>query len=444
MRPEINQRKGRWSLNFHHLWDVTAMMIMKNVQHMKLILVLSLIVLHLQVGAKTDKYRLTLQDNPSYSVVIGWNQVSGDQPVVYYDTVDYGTDWKKYGFSASPDREVSYGEMENKFVRLKGLAPNTAYYFVIKDSEGESGRFWFKTAPDGPDARFALIAGGDSRNNPEPRRNANLLVSKLKPHAVLFGGDMTSRGTPEQWKEWLDDWQFTISEDGRMYPLIAARGNHEKENEMVFNLFDVPSEGIYYAIPMGNQMVRTYTLNTEISISGEQTDWLKKDLEEHADIPWKIVQYHKPMRPHVSTKREGNSQYMVWAELFYNARVPLVVECDAHTVKTTWPVRPSTGEESEEGFVTDYTNGTVYVGEGCWGAPLRESDDPKSWTRDHGMFNQFKWIFIDNQQIEVRTIKVDNAAEVASLTNENPFMLPENLDVWDPENGAVVVIDKHQ
>jgi len=409
---------------------------------MKFILLAFLLVLHVQAGAKTDKYRLTLRDNPSYTVVIGWNQVSGDRPVVYYDTVDHGSEWEKYGFSASPDREVNYAEMENKFVRLKGLTPNTSYYFVIGDSEGVSKRFWFKTAPGGPDARFALIAGGDSRNNPEPRRNANLLVSKLKPHAVLFGGDMTSRGTPEQWMAWLDDWQFTISEDGRMYPLIAARGNHEKENEMIFNLFDVPSEAVYYAITMGDRMIRAYTLNTEISIAGEQTEWLQADLEEHADIPWKIVQYHKPMRPHVSTKREGNSQYMEWAQRFYNARVPLVVECDAHTVKTTWPVRPSTEKGSEEGFVTDYANGTVYVGEGCWGAPLRESDDPKSWTRDHGMFNQFKWIFIGSEQIEVRTIKVDNAADVGSVYNEDPFMLPDNLDVWAPEHGAVVVIDK--
>lgn len=409
---------------------------------MKFILLASLLVLHMQAGAKTDKYRLTLRDNPSHSVVIGWNQVSGEQPVVFYDTIDHGTAWNDYAFKASPDREVRYAGMENRFVRLNDLTPNTAYYFVIRDSEGQSDRFWFKTAPAGPDARFALIAGGDSRNNPEPRRNANLLVSKLKPHAVLFGGDMTSRGTQEQWMEWLDDWQYTISEDGRMYPLIAARGNHEKENEMVHCLFDVPSESVYYAITMGDDLIRSYTLNTEISISGEQTDWLEADLREHASIPWKIVQYHKPMRPHVSSKREGNSQYMEWAERFYESRVPLVVECDAHTVKTTWPVRPSTGEDSEEGFVRDDASGTVYVGEGCWGAPLRESDDPKSWTRDHGMFNQFKWIFIDNKQIEVRTIKVDNAPEVAAGSNDDSFMFPENLDVWEPENGAVVVINK--
>ena len=209
---------------------------------------------------------------------------------------------------------------------------------------------------------------------------------------------------------------------------------------MVYNLFDVPSEQIYYAITFGDDLIRTYTLNTEISISGEQTGWFKEDLEQHKKIRWKIVQYHKPMRPHVSSKAEGNAQYMEWAELIYEEKVKLVVECDAHTVKTTWPIRPSTGPESDEGFVRDDKKGTVYVGEGCWGAPLRPSNDPKSWTRDHDMFNQFKWIFIDKDEIEVRTVKVENAAEVASVPDEHPFYIPENLDIWDPENGAVVSI----
>lgn len=407
---------------------------------MRTILIISLLVLQAQAFSKTDKYRLTLRDNPAHSIVIGWNQVSGNDPVVYYDTVDHGEAWKSYEFMARPHREVNFAGMQNMFVRLNDLTPNTAYYFIIKDSEGVSDRYWFRTAPMDAEARFSLIAGGDSRNNPVPRRNANLLVSKLKPHAVLFGGDMTSRGTPRQWKEWLDDWQLTISDNGRMYPLIAARGNHEPTNEMVHNLFDVPSGGIYYALPLGNGLIRSYTLNTEISVAGNQTEWLKNDLAENRDVRWKIVQYHKPMRPHVSRKPEGSAQYSEWARLFFEEHVQLVVECDAHTVKSTWPIRPSTGKGSDEGFIRDDRKGTVYVGEGCWGAPLRQSDDPKSWTRDHGMFNQFKWIFVDREQIEIRTIKVDNAEEVGSVSENDPFQIPENLDIWEPENGAVVTI----
>ena len=122
-----------------------------------------------------------------------------------------------------------------------------------------------------------------------------------------------------------------------------------------------------------------HTLKTEMSISGSQTSWLSGDLNgAGSNVTWKLAQYHKPMRPHVSSKSEGNNQYNYWSGLFYDHKVNLVIECDAHTVKTTWPDRPSTGSGSDEGFVRDDSNGTVYAGEGCWGAPSRSNDENKT------------------------------------------------------------------
>ena len=80
------------------------------------------------VNANTDKYRLTLRDDPATSIVIGWNQVSGSDAVVYYGTTDFGTDWSSYPNSKTVDRAVSYKGMNNRFARLTGLQPNTNYY----------------------------------------------------------------------------------------------------------------------------------------------------------------------------------------------------------------------------------------------------------------------------------------------------------------------------
>ncbi|WP_378184845.1 fibronectin type III domain-containing protein [Aquimarina sp. W85] len=394
-----------------------------------------------KLNASNDKYRLTLRDNPATSIVIGWDQTSGSNPVVYYDTVDHGTNSNAYSYSKSVDRSVVYKGMNNTFARLTGLQPNTAYYFVIKDSQGTSERYWFKTAP-ADTSRLSFIAGGDSRNNRTPRRNANSLVAKLKPHAVLFGGDMTNGDSSSEWITWFTDWQLTIASDNRMFPIIAARGNHESSNNSIYNLFDVPSASVIYAITFGQNLVRTYTLNTEVSIAGNQTTWLENDLNNNSNVLWKIAQYHKPMRPHVSSKREGNNQYNYWANLFYTKGVNLVVECDAHTVKSTWPIRPSSGSDNDEGFVRDDKNGTVFVGEGCWGAPLRSNDDGKAWTRNSASFNQFKWIFVDQDKIETRTIKVDNASQVGEVSNANVFVAPRNLDIWNPSNGSVITINR--
>ena len=392
--------------------------------------------------AATNRYRLTLRDDPATTIVIGWNQISGSNPVVYYGTTDHGTNWSAYSNNQAPSRQISYAGMNNQFARLTGLTPNTSYFFVIRDSEGTSQRLWFKTAPNVSTERLSFIAGGDSRNNRTPRINANKLVSKLRPHAVFFGGDMTSSGTNSEWAQWFDDWQYTIGTDGRMIPIVATRGNHESSNAMIYNLFDTPSSSVYYAITFGGNLIRAYTLNTEISISGNQTTWLQNDLQANNNTIWKMAQYHKPMRPHVSSKSEGNNQYNYWSSLFYNNNVKLVVECDAHTVKTTWPVKPSTGGGSDEGFIRDDQNGTVYVGEGCWGAPLRSNNDNKDWTRNSASFNQFKWVFVDANTIETRTIKVDNANQVGQVSDNNIFTPPANLDIWSPSNGSVVTINK--
>lgn len=415
----------------------------KNFTSLFLCMMVAMLALSHIAEATTDKYRIMWRTNPATSMVIGWNQASGSNPIVHYGTTDQGTNYSAYTSSKTPDRVVSYKGMNNHFVRLTGLQPNTAYYFVIRDSQGTSRRLWFKTAPNSPSERLSFIAGGDSRNNRTPRINANKLVAKLRPHAVMFGGDMTDNGYDSQWQDWFNDWQYTIGTDGRMIPIVATRGNHESSNTVLVNLFDVPSSNVYYALTFGGGLLRSYTLNSEISTGGDQTTWLANDLSANSNVTWKMAQYHKPMRPHVSGKSEGSGQYSNWAGLFHQHKVKLVIECDAHTVKTTWPVRPYTGSGSDEGFIRDDATGTVYAGEGCWGAPLRTNDDNKTWTRNSGRFNQFKWIFVDQNKIELRTIRVDNADQVGTVNDSNIFASPSNLDIWNPSNGAVVTILKN-
>ncbi|PVW14327.1 Ig-like domain-containing protein [Marixanthomonas spongiae] len=390
--------------------------------------------------ANNDKYRLIMTTDPTTTITVAWNQISGANPTVHYGPTDFGTNYTQYPSSKTVDRAVNARGMNNQFARITGLTPDTNYYFVIHDSEGTSQRFWFRTAP-ADNSRLSFIAGGDSRNNRVPRQNANSLVAKLKPQAVLFGGDMTNQDTSSEWQDWFDDWQLTTASDGRMIPIVPTRGNHESTT-VIYNLFDTPTSDSYYAITFGNNLFRSYTLNSEISVSGNQLTWLQNDLAANSDVTWKGAQYHKPMRPHTSGKSEGNAEYNAWAQLFYDEGVRLVVDCDSHTVKTTWPVMPSNGSGSDEGFIRDDENGTVYAGEGCWGAPTRTNNDDKSWTRNSGSFNQFKLIFVDEQRIELRTIKVDNAASVGEVSNNDPFTLPANLDVWNPSEGDVVVIEK--
>ena len=390
--------------------------------------------------AHTGRYRCMWRSDPATTMVVGWDQASGYDPVLYYDIVDFGTQITAYRNQQQPDRIIVSKGMNNHYARLSGLQPNTVYYFVIQDNEGVSQRFSFKTAPDTPTERLSIIAGGDSRNNREARRDANKLVSKLRPHCIMFDGDMTAGDTYQEWREWFDDWQETIGSDGRIFPIIPSRGNHESANSSITELFDVSSNDVYYALTLGGNLFRIYTLNSLIAPGGSQRIWLEGDLKASSSITWKMAQYHHPIRPHTQKKPEKDELLLNWSTLFYKYGVSLAMESDAHVVKTTYPIRPSRDPGSDEGFIRDDEAGTVYIGEGCWGAPLRENNDDKSWTRASGSFNQFKWIFVDQEKIEVRTIRTDGALRVAEVSHNNIFEPPIGLVIWNPPSGDVVTI----
>jgi len=412
----------------------------KTIEQLIISFFFSLIFLNSAFG-KVERLRCMWREDPTTTMVIGWDQTAGTNPVLYYTTKNRGGDMTNYATSQTPDRVLVTKGMNNHFVRLKGLRPGTTYYFKIKDTQGSTAVHSFQTAPASPYSRLSIIAGGDSRNHRAARISANKIVSKLRPHFVMFGGDMTSADVDKEWLDWFDDWQHTISEDKRLTPIVVARGNHEYSNKTLIDLFDVQTIGLYYAHTFGTDMLRIYTLNSLIPSGGKQQAWLMKDLEKNDYVQWKMAQYHHTIRPHTNKKPEKNEMLLNWATLFYKYQVQLVVESDAHVVKTTYPIKPSKAAGSDEGFIRDDELGTVYVGEGCWGAPLRNNDDPKSWTRASGSFNQFKWIFVDREKIEVRTIQTDGADAVGSVDPFNIFIPPLGLTIWEPPTGPVITIE---
>jgi len=383
-----------------------------------------------------------LRDEPATTITIGWELVSGKYPVVYYGTNDYGRDYARYPKKVVPQRTVQAKGMHNHFARLTKLRPNTVYYFVIKDSESVSKRFSFKTLPDDHQTRLSIVGGGDSRNHKIARQNANKMVAHLRPHFVLFSGDMTGGDSGREWREWLDDWQLTIAPDGRMTAVVAARGNHERTDATIVDMFDVPHPEVFYGLTFARGMLRILTLNSMQQSNTEQLKWLENDLRLNQQAAWRMVQYHHPMRPHTRRKHEQEYMRRYWAPLFYKYKVQLGLECDSHMSKITWPIR-ATDDRSEagydEGFVRD-PKGTVFFGEGGWGAPLRDANDGKKWTRAMGSFNQVKWLLVDLNKVEVRTVKTENVSEVSFLNDNNRFYMPNNIDLWkiDGQNHVVI------
>jgi hypothetical protein len=127
-------------------------------------------------------------------------------------------------------------------------------------------------------------------------------------------------------------------------------------------------------------------------------------------------------------------------------------DADSHMHKITYPLKPdSLVTDTLMGFIRDDQNGTMYIGEGSWGAHPRANDDHKPWTMASGSFNQFKWLQVYPQgensgaHIKIYTVitadydkegKLHTYFEgIEPLNENNLFSVPKGLKIFQNEKG---------
>lgn len=338
----------------------------------------------------------------------------------------------------------------SKHARLENLTPNSEVYFRICDDAGCGERFWFKTAPT-DNSPFVFVAGGDTRTGWTNRQDGNRLISKIRPLFVMHGGDFTDSNNNSQWTQWLIDWELTYSSDTidglaykRIYPMLGTHGNHEDGDfATICNMFGIDADGngscsandTYYSVAV-SPLLRVYTLNSQFmsqssAMQNAQNNWLDADLSGNGgSAAWRVAQYHKPMFPHYSGKADNPTLFNWWAQRFFDHGMNLVVESDTHLTKITEVVAPSgsTFVGSAEGI----SAGTVYVGEGSWGAPARSANDPKPWTVDLASIQQFKVVTVSAGQMQLRTAQFDGSPSTLTKAQRDAdsTLLPANINWW--------------
>lgn len=441
-------------------------------------------------SAATDMHRLIWNDDPTSTMTVAWRQLSSTAKV-YYDEVDHAKQVDAYAKQMEVTSKNDHLGLKTHFSKLQGLKPDTRYYFLIADEDSVSRRYYFQTSADKP-TDFTFIAGGDTKskknkgkknkknkksksetiNSAPPAgqvateelqndnspyyfgRLSNRMVAKLRPLFVLFVGDFTSNSdVAERWIDWFRDWnKDTCSEDGRMYPLVPVHGNHENPNGLkdLQNLFGTP-ESVYYTIDIGGKFMRVFVLNTELSAGKgmtekiddlderwqAQTQWLEKALQNSGEFQYRAAMYHKPMRPHTRNKKVIENLYTDWAPLFAKNKLNLSFDGDSHLHKITYPMVPDAN--GEDGFRRDDVNGTMYIGEGSWGAKPRAANVIRDWTMSHGNFNQFKWIHVRNNEFNIHTVDTTNEPEVSALADGQEFDYPQGVKLFDtPGMGTII------
>lgn len=337
--------------------------------------------------------RVSWTADPATSATISWSSLKPTNQ----SFVKYRVKNSNEKFSITPATQGRFlsekDELHYHHGYIADLAPDTMYEIQITDDERTSAAYFFMTA-SGIDRSFSLLHGGDSRSDQTTRQKMNLMIAGLVKAsfedndlgndilALAHGGDYVADGSNlSQWSKWMDDHELTIGADGRMLPVIPARGNHDKSEifNQVFGFKEKHKN--YYALNL-NPTVRFVTLNTEISTAGDQAKWLNRELKtSRPKNRWVLSQYHRPAYPAV--KAPGTA-LQSWVPVFEKYNVDLVCEADGHNIKRTIPIR---------GNVQDPA-GVVYIGEGGLGVAQRTPKVDRWYLQPPGMSDSASHVFV--------------------------------------------------
>ena len=273
-------------------------------------------------------------------------------------------------------------------VPLTRLAPGTTYWFVAGDpTSGFSEERSFRTLPD-DGSPVSFVAGGDMSTGWLPRLTS-WQAARTDPSFALLGGDLAyCRGGPEgeaRWQQWFADWEASMrTPDGRLIPLVAAIGNHDRKH----GRGNDPAEAgaLLHGLPLPGSR-RTQLLRAPLRAPGGA---LRARLRSPgaargsaarlaggascapaADVPVRFALYHValfPARQPIGNSVEAGRKH--WLPLFDAFRLTAAFEHHGHLHKRTLPLRAGAP-------VADGT-GTVFFGDGNWGKSRCEAREARA------------------------------------------------------------------
>jgi hypothetical protein len=383
-------------------------------------------------------FRVMWLHNPAEQAMISWTTPDqGTSHVVHYDTESRKGRLSAYAYktTALPSRKYTMlptdagtpeGWAQNVF--LPKLTPATKYYFVIVSDRAVSREFHFVTAP-ADERAVKLLYGADSRRPPElphphlnrrlmNRRIAALVEEQPEILAMAHGGDYCSHAEWRFLRDWLSDHELTITAEGRILPIIPARGNHEGRGGFDEVFFWPELTTPYYYSTALSGRAALLTLNTNASKAGDQRDWLEAELMRQRKEPgkWVVVQYHVPAYPSVKPVQNGAQQRQHWVPLFEQHQVDLVCEADDHMLKRTVPIYQDKH---------DPERGITYIGDGGLGVPQRIPDLTRWYLKSPGFATPAHHVhLIEFAQEEIRVTAIGIDAQLLDRFNLKSKIAP--------------------
>ena len=293
---------------------------------------------------------------------------------------------------------------------IRGLTPGQDYFFTISDgSKALIAERKFQTLPASGALKF--VSGGDFSAYATADQTCRLAAS-MSPHFALLGGDLAYADNKNEneplWDAWFTAWtRSMITPTGYTIPLITAMGYHDasfgfaqrtqlESNQFAhfFHLHNAEKSSFFRRQLNADTVV--YILDTGYaSYAHEQADWIAQQLAQDASIPNKFTCYHLAMYPGTFdiNEKERKALRDSWAPLFAN-QIKIGFEHYDHCLKRTQPI-----------------DGTVYVGDGCWGqTPIAQVPNcDRSYLVTHQEIRHFWLVNQQGSQVDLTAYAQDGS-----------------------------------
>ena len=277
-----------------------------------------------------------------------WTEDASTSVNLVWDRLAAGRGMVRYGLTTNYTQvEYDGGGICRHRITLRGLKPETRYYFEVSSTDGYVQTGTFHTAPEaGQPIHFAFH--GDlygSVTESAATEVANRILTE-SPQFIINMGDMAFEdytGTG------FDTWQTFFRSCSNMLagavfmPTLgghdAAPGN-DYARSMYQRLFELPEPSLglsCYSFTAGN--IRFISLNADIP-AVDQNDFLARELQAAAFDPhivWIIVLNHEP--PYSWGFRPGTDQFREqWGPLLTRYEADWLVSGHSHNYQRTVPI----------------------------------------------------------------------------------------------------------
>ncbi len=366
-------------------------------------------------GSQPDRINLTIVGDPATQIGIQWRTDTRSGPAMAQVAMlsagpVVSNNLKKWSAVSKVYEHPDYVSVHHH-VAIDALKPSTDYLYRVGDGQQWSEWFQFRTASK-QQKPFDFLFFGDLQAGIHTGWS-RVVRSAWRAHPdagfMLFAGDIVDE--PESDREWHEFFTATGWISG-MLPMVATPGNHEYEGSRItpaWNAhFQFPDNGPANREPLVNnsyyfdyQGVRFISINTN-TMRGlhmkdmmAQREWLTGLLKGRED-EWTVVFHHHPV--HAANTKDRSKVQLQWlfAPLYEEYGVDLVLQGDAHTYARGIDEQSSTLGE-----------GPVYIVSNS-GVKMDEAQAP--WATVSGSHKQlYQHIRVEQDRLIYQSIAADGS-----------------------------------